>query len=377
MAGAFTPGLQISPRVTVRRRRELAVRGTIHVKEGAQVSSDAVVAEAAREGELRLVRVAEVLGVTPHEALARILVAQGDVVEEGRVLAELRGLWGLFRTQVTAPLAGTIEFISPATGHIGLRAPATKIQLSAYIAGTVAAIEPERSVLIEAQATFIQGIFGVGGERTGRIRMLGVANNEPVTEQSIPEDCRGCVLVGGRTPTIEALRSAANQGAVGFVTGSIDDGTLQQYVGYDIGIALTGDEPVPMTLIITEGFGAIGMNPVVLELLARCDGQNASINGATQVRAGASRPEIITAPSAALTGSSTAEDRPSGLALGSRVRIIRVPFFGAPGTVVALPRELVQIETGAFARVATVALDTPQEGGADRVVVPRANIELI
>jgi hypothetical protein len=377
MAGAFIPGLQISPRATIRRRRELAVRGTIHVTQGAQVASDAIVAEASREGELRLVRVAEVLGVSPSEAVSRITASQGDMVEEGAVLAELRGLWGLFRTQVTAPLSGTVEFISPATGHIGLRAPPTKIQLSAYIAGTVAAIEPERSVVIETQATFIQGIFGVGGERIGRIRMLGIGGDESVTEQVIPEDCRGCVLVGGRSPTIEALQSAANRGAVGFVTGSIDDGTLRQYVGYDIGIALTGDEPVPMTLIITEGFGAITMNPVVLDLLSRCDGQNASINGATQVRAGASRPEIITAPSAALRDAAATEERSPGLALGSRVRIIRVPFFGAQGTVVALPRELIQIETGAFARVATIALDARQDGAAERVVVPRANIELI
>jgi hypothetical protein len=148
---------------------------------------------------------------------------------------------------------------------------------------------------------------------------------------------------------------------------------LQQYVGYDIGIALTGDEPVSMTLIVTEGFGAIEMNPVVLDLLSRCDGQPASINGATQVRAGASRPEIITVPGTA-AGAAVGEGGHSpGLTVGSRVRIIRVPYFGAQGVVVELPRELVQIETGASARVATIALDQ----GEKRVVVPRANLELM
>jgi hypothetical protein len=282
-------------------------------------------------------------------------------------------LWGLFRTQVSAPIDGIVEFISSATGHIGIRAPASKIQLSAYIDGIVSDIEPERSVTIESEATFIQGIFGVGGERNGRIRMLAARAHDVVSEREIPEDCRGCVLVGGHSPTIDSLRTAASRGAVGFVTASIDDTTLQQYVGYDIGIALTGDEPVSMTLIVTEGFGAIEMNPVVLDLLSRCDGQPASINGATQVRAGASRPEIITVPGTA-AGAAVGEGGHSpGLTVGSRVRIIRVPYFGAQGVVVELPRELVQIETGASARVATIALDQ----GEKRVVVPRANLELM
>jgi len=39
----------------------------------------------------------------------------------------------------------------------------------------------------------------------------------------------------------------------------VSDETLRQYVGYDIGVAITGQENVPMTLILTEGFGELPM----------------------------------------------------------------------------------------------------------------------
>jgi hypothetical protein len=204
--------------------------------------------------------------------------------------------------------------------------------------------------------------------------MLSVRPDQRVEEDHIPKECRGAVLIGGHSPTTAALNLAAARGAVGFITASIDDTTLARYVGYDIGIALTGDEAVPMTLIITEGFGSLAMNDRIVSILKQAEGAQASINGATQVRAGAERPEIITRVTEEGNQHEAAEGgTTAGLQVGSRVRIIRVPYFGAQGKVTALPKELAPIETGALARVAHVRME-PQ---GSEVVVPRANIELV
>jgi len=239
--------------------------------------------------------------------------------------------------------------------------------------GTIVALDDGRGVTIENEVAFIQGIFGVGGERTGTIRILTECAERPVQESDIPMICKGDILVGGSSPSIAALQSAADRGAVGFVTGSIDDRTLSSYVGYDIGIALTGDEPVPMTLIITEGFGAIPIDRRIFEVLRAADGASASINGATQVRAGALRPEIITRALSAVECAAVTPSSARSLRLGSLVRLIRVPYFGLRGVIVDLPHDLVQIETGAWARVAKVRLNESQK----EVVVPRANIEVV
>lgn len=391
-ANLLTPGLRISGRTSVRKRRELPICGVVRVEVGERVQSDQIIAEAEREGELRVVRVAEILGVSPQEACERIVVKLGESLAQGAVIAKLRGLWGLFTTTVEAPIRGRVEFISEATGHIAIRAPSSTIAVRAYIDGVVEQIEPGRGAIVVAQATMVQGIFGVGGERSGVIQMLAVGPEQRITESDIPPDCSGVILVGGQSPTIGALKLAAARGAVGFVTASIDDTTLAEYVGYDIGVALTGDERVPMTVIITEGFGSLTMNERIVSMLRRAEGSRGSINGATQVRAGAQRPEIITkVTEISATDLSVARhqesnsqlrelessgiaasEREIGLQVGSRVRMIRVPYFGLHGCVTSLPKELVAIETGALARVAKVLLEPDQR----EVVVPRANIEL-
>jgi hypothetical protein len=103
------------------------------------------------------------------------------------------------------------------------------------------------------------------------------------------------------------------------------------------------------------------------------EGKTASINGATQIRAGVIRPEIIVPleDPPHLPESPPAREAQT-LDIGSAVRIIREPYFGRLGTVVELPPELMEIESGTHARVLKAKLD---DGTV--AVVPRANVEII
>jgi hypothetical protein len=102
------------------------------------------------------------------------------------------------------------------------------------------------------------------------------------------------------------------------------------------------------------------------------EGKVASIDGATQIRAGVIRPEILVPGDAAAPGAVAEGVVQQVLAPGSRVRVIREPLFGQLAKVAALPAELREIETEARVRVAEVELDDGQ-----RVVIPRANLEII
>ena len=96
----------------------------------------------------------------------------------------------------------------------------------------------------------------------------------------------------------------------------------------------------------------------------------ASINGATQIRAGVIRPEVIISKPA---GSAPPADATESLQVGSSIRLIRDPYFGRLATVAALPEELRLIETESHVRVLVAKLgDTGEE-----ITVPRANVELI
>ena len=70
----------------------------------------------------------------------------------------------------------------------------------------------------------------------------------------------------------------------------------------------------------------------------------ASINGATQIRAGVVRPEIII-PVKAQEATVDTEGTGDALNIGTQIRIIREPYFGELGRVSALPVELQQLET--------------------------------
>jgi hypothetical protein len=185
------------------------------------------------------------------------------------------------------------------------------------------------------------------------------------------------IVVGGAFLGIETMNRARAIGVAGLVVGGIHDKDLRKLLGYDLGVAITGTEQIGFTLVITEGFGTIPMATKTFELLARQAGQKASLSGATQIRAGVIRPEILIPrrndqQSAGPTGRAVPPGERSGIRIGDQVRIIRDPLFGRIGQVAALPTDLRQIETESVVRVLEVTF--PDGTSA---IIPRANVEII
>lgn len=373
MGTAYTPGLTVSANTVILKTRRLPIKGEVLVQEGEVVQPDTVVARALLPGILQTVRVAQTLGIEPKQIHSALKVKEGDTVEKDQVIAETKGFLGLFRGVAKSPVTGTVELISEVTGHVGVRQPPTVIDVNAYVQGRVVKVLPQEGAVIETQGALIQGIFGVGGERRGQLRVLVNDPSETLTAQHIPSDVQGQILVGGAAVEAGAIERAAQQGAVGIVAGGVRDTDLIRYLGRDIGVAITGSEDIPLSMIITEGFGAIQMANRTFRLLKSLEGKTASINGATQIRAGVIRPEIIVP----LEDPSHLPESPPAreaqlLDIGSPVRIIREPYFGRLGTVVELPPELMEIESGTHARVLKARLDD-----GTIAVVPRANVEII
>lgn len=380
MAKAFTPGLKVSARTLYRARRVLPISGEVSVTVGQVVQADTVVAQTFMEGDAFPMRMANMLGTSPKELPGLMLKQVGQPVKKGEPLARSKGIFGLMRTEVKASADGVLESVSDSTGMVLIRGPKLPVAVKAYIGGRVVDVLPNEGVVVENQVSLIQGIFGVGGETHGILRMACTAPDEPLDERHIKPDMKGCVVVGGGRITAEAMRKARQVGAAAVVSGGIDDHDLRDILGYDIGVAVTGSEKLGITLIITEGFGDIAMAHRTFGLFKGHDGKVASVNGATQIRAGVMRPEIVI-PLAEAVAAGQADPEEGAVAggavagileIGTPVRIIRDPYFGVLGTVKALPEQPAVLGSGSKARV----LDVTTEDG--RVVtVPRANVELI
>jgi len=376
MAQAYTPGLIVRGCTRLRRRRVLPIRGQVLVRAGDQTAARDIVARTSLPGPVTPVNVGSILSVPASEIPAAMLKKQGDIVVAGELLARSKGIFGWFPRECPAPVAGTIESISSVTGQIMLRGDAIPVELRAFLAGTIAEIVDEEGVVVEGEGAFVQGIFGIGGEAYGPIRMACHGPEDDLTADRIAAQMRGAIVIGGRRVTGEALARGAEAGVSAIVTGGIDDQDLRDFLGYDLGTATTGSENAGLTLVITEGFGEIAMAGRTFELLSSRAGCDAAVTGATQIRAGVLRPEVIiprVADSAASDGlRKGALGDGHVLRPGVSVRIIRDPYFGMIGTAVALPAEPQVLGSGSKARVLEVKLPT-----GEKVFVPRANVELM
>src|SRR5438128_981258 len=185
MGTAYTPGLAVSANTVVRKARRLPLKGTVVVKEGDVVEPRTVVARSEIPGILRTVRAADILGVDAEELPKTLAVALGDAVTSGQVIARSSSFFGLFKSECKSPVDGVVELISPVSGHVGIREQPSPIEVEAYIRGRIAAVLEGEGVVVETRGAFIQGIFGVGGERQGTLKMAVADPGQPVTEAEI------------------------------------------------------------------------------------------------------------------------------------------------------------------------------------------------
>jgi hypothetical protein len=175
MPTAYTPGLLVTDHTTIRKVRRLPLKGEVLVKTGQHVRADEIIARAKLPGNILTVRAAEKLGVSASELPRLLKIHEGDAVQAGELLAETKGVFGLFGAKLTAPADGIIEYISPVTGTIGLREHPLPLELTAYIAGDIEDVIAAVGATVVSAGAFAQGIFGVGGERCGKLKTVAAS----------------------------------------------------------------------------------------------------------------------------------------------------------------------------------------------------------
>lgn len=373
MGHAYTPGLKVTEKILLTKRRILPLKGEVVVKKGDKVKPDDIIARTDLPGSVEPINVANILGIPPEDIGDTMKKKEGDRVEEGELIALSSSFFGLFKNRCFAKIKGTVESISQVTGQVLLRGEPIPVTVKAYLEGEIIEIFENEGVAVSTWGSFVQGIFGIGGETHGEIKLVVADNMQELTDKEISDECQGKVIVGGSLVTSDAIKKAAKVGAAGIIVGGFDDQDLRGFLGYDIGVAITGSEDVGVTLIVTEGFGKINMAQKTFDLLKENEGKMACINGATQIRAGVIRPELIIPISGDINVSDADADfREQGLNVGTPVRVIRHPYFGRLGKVTDLPPELKQLESGSRARILEVEFDD-----GERAVVPRANVEML
>ena len=375
MSHAYTPGLRVSKQTEVRKERRLPLNGEVLVKVGDHVAAETVVAHTQLPGNVQTVNVANKLSLLPEDIHGHMIHKLGDWVEEGDIIAQSKSFFGLFKSYCKMPVSGTIESVSDITGQVIVREKAIPVEVNAFVDGDIVEVYENEGVLVRSTATYVQGIFGIGGEAVGMLDVVADRPDQVLTADRINPSHKDKILLGGSLVTMEALNRAREVGARALVAGGMDDADLRAILGYDLGVAITGSEDIGLTVVVTEGFGQMTMAKRTFDLLVSRKGMKTSISGATQIRAGVIRPEIIVPLGGAFSAKSdkmVGDSPSSGLEVGIPVRAIREPYFGRIGKVAELPPELQKLETEAMVRVLGVEFED-----GTTAVIPRANVELI
>jgi hypothetical protein len=172
MGFAYTPGLTVAAYTVVRKVRRLPLKGQVLVKVGQRVLADEVVAETSLPGPVKTINVVGKLGIAPEDLREMLLKKDGDPVKAGEPFVRTKGLFGLFKSELQAPVDGTLESVSEVTGQVIFRGLPTPLQKRAYAAGEIVETHESESATVQVRGSYIQGIFGIGGEAHGDLAIV-------------------------------------------------------------------------------------------------------------------------------------------------------------------------------------------------------------
>ena len=372
MAHSYTPGLKVLKSTKILKERRLPLKGSVESKVGERVKPNDIVAKTDLPGNVQMINVANQLNIDASDISQCMIKTTGESIHKNDLIAETKGIFGFFKSSVLSPVDGTIETISDVTGQVVLRESPIPVKVDAYIEGKVNEVISEEGVVIKANGVFIQGIFGIGGESRGEIKTIVDNRESEITKDMITDEEKGKIIIGGSFISIDAYKKAIDFEVAGIVVGGFNYYDLEEILGYTLGVAITGSEDLYTSLIVTEGYGKIQMGQQTFDLLNSHNGKLASINGATQIRAGVIRPEIIIPlDSSDASVDSNDFNKSDGMTIDSLVRVIRSPNFGKIGVVKELPPELRKMESETIVRVAIVHID------GNRFEIPRSNLEVV
>ena len=383
------PQPTIANNILLRRERRLRVPGEVLVRAGQRVEPSDIVAQSTITPDPVQVNIAAELGLSPAATSKRLRATVGHPIEQGGVLAQ-RG--GIGSRVARAPIAGVFSGFDPATGIGLITAPSERASVQAYLKGIVTDLIPYYGAIIETPAILIRGIFGIGGEQHGVLKVTVSSHDEALAEDVVDARLTYGIALGGGEVTAAVLHQAIKVGARGVIAGSIRSSELARFISHSnnagpaslwrLGASGSGWDfpatqpgvptsiPPDFVLVITEGFGSVPMSSRTFEMLAAYDGQQIALNGATRLRGGLARPEIII-PLSRTTQVKWLGEGPQ-LAVGTHVRLLAPDYLGQVATITSLPVGPRAAQSGVIAPVADVTLP-----GDRRLRVPLVDLEAL
>lgn len=343
----------VAPISRIRRQRLLPKGGEIVVKIGQDVSPLQVLARAPLNMQYHVLFAAKIFNVPPPSFQDHVLVQEGDKVEIGTPLARKKRLIGQHTFE--SPLEGEIAKIY--SGRIVIKQATDYIELRSMVQGRVINYIGDRGVTLDIVGAQIQAMWSTGDVGYGQLRVVGDRPNRSLNLADISDDLSNQILAAGHLDSLEPVQMAIQEGAKGFVVGTMSAELASQCRTLDT------------TLLLTDGFGEHGMALPIFDQLQRLVDKDTTIFGRDGVNAN-QRAEIIVPQAGRPSLEEPEYNEP--LRVGDTVRILRQPYLGQTGTIEYVFNKFHKTPSGVRVRGVNIRLQNGQT-----VFVPTANLDAI
>lgn len=366
---------RIIPDRCVHIKRTLLGQGTLNAVINEEVKPDSVIGHYASTGGFTAVNVAANLNVSPNEASTLLQVPIGKNIYSGELLARKKTLFGT--KDLLSPTDGMLESFDKKTGILRLKFIAKAAPLLAGVYGIVDDVNKDKGeVLIRTLVTKVYGVIGSGKQRSGMLYFLDQNNQHLVQASQIKEEMKGHILVAGSLIYQDALKKAVGFGVAGVVSGGLNFATVQTMIGsIDKHKNMAAD--VGISVVLTEGFGALPIGEDILNSLKSRNGRFVFINGniAELLLPSLDTDSILTVRKIALPKVNVPDVTPEvtlkQITLGSKARVIWPPFMGFVGEIIAIDETPTTLPSGIGTYLLTLEISKK------KIKVPYTNIELI
>ena len=179
---------------------------------------------------------------------------------------------------VAAPVGGTLTAIDSTTGVASL-IPGSGGEIRALINGDVEFVDGRHSISIRTVGARLLGIVGFGEPVRGQVRVVVSRPDEEVPANAITPDLAGKIVVAGSWANAQALKKLLDVKAAALICGGFVEREIAGGFGLQSedrlapwrlagGDRVLGENlPPTLTMMSTEGFGALPMHPEAFALL--------------------------------------------------------------------------------------------------------------
>jgi hypothetical protein len=252
-----------NPRIRFKKDQKFPIKfrgeGVCPVKANDKVTPSTVLFEGSETNILQSIDLPKELAISPDKARKYILKSEGEIVEEGDILARRTVSLGIMEKLVRSKFEGKISFERVDKGILDIMAPSRESVMTAGMYGRVAHVMPSvknpySEVILKVDGLEVNAAIAFGEKVSANLAVLKDGNSV-YTASDVTESFKGKIVVAGRHLNIKLYEALIEAGVKGIIAG----GVVSQ------GFNSIREKSVPTAIL--EGWGIIPINNVVIEML--------------------------------------------------------------------------------------------------------------